>query len=154
MSQQLRLLCRRLSLVRIAASLLVCALVSVPAAAQGQAPAPPASAATPEAPAPGADEEKRRTEAKERFLHGLDLASQDSWDAALVEFMASRDLYATRAALSNIPLSLRHLKRYAEAIEAYNELVQKFGTALPPEERKKLDEALGELRGLVGEIDV
>jgi hypothetical protein len=87
-------------------------------------------------------------------LRGLDLAVQENWDAALVEFMASRELFPTRAALSNIPLSLRRLKRYAEAIEAYRELLQKFGPSLTPDERKKVDEALAELRTLTGEIDV
>jgi hypothetical protein len=129
-------------------------LLATPGFAQTTTPAPGPVAAPADAAAAMPVDEKRRTEAKERFLRGLDLASQDSWDAALVEFMASRELFPTRAALSNIPLSLRHLNRYAEAIDAYNELVQKFGTALSPEERKKVDEALGELRSFVGEIDV
>ncbi len=119
------------------------ALLQSPAFAQ----ASDAAASTP-------SDDQHRAEAKERFLRGLDLASQDAWDAALVEFMASRELFPTRAALSNIPLSLKHLHRYAEAIEAYNELLQKFGPALAGDERKKVDEALGELRSFVGEIDV
>lgn len=114
-------------------------------------PVVPTGDAVPAAPAV---DDKQRGEAKERFLRGLELAAQDNWDAALVEFMASRELFPTRAAISNIPLSLRHLKRYAEAIVAYNELLQKFGPSLPTDERKKVDEALGELRAYVGEIDV
>ncbi len=117
---------------------------------------PTAEGATPGAAsaAPAASDEQRRTEAKERFLRGLELANQENWDAALVEFMTSRELFPTRAALSNIPLSLRHLKRYAEASEAYRELIEKFGTSMTPEERKKVDDALAELRNLTGEIDV
>ncbi len=111
------------------------------------APAPAAAAPTP-------DDAKRMSEAKERFLRGLDLAGQDNWDAALVEFMASRELYPTRVALVNAALSLRTLKRYAEAIEMNNELVQKFGPAMTPEDRKKVDDTLAELRAYVGEIDV
>lgn len=133
---------------------LICWLGCGQALAQGASTPPPSAEAKAEAPAPAQVEEKQRIEAKERFLRGLDLASQENWDAALVEFMASRELFPTRAALSNIPLSLRHLKRYAEAIDAYNELIQKFGSTLSPDERKKVDEALGELRSLVGEIDV
>ena len=136
----------------LCASLVLLAIFSVCASASAQAARPGGGASEAGSP-PDADEQKR-TEAKERFLRGLDLASQDNWDAALVEFMASRELYPTRAALGNIPLSLRRLKRYAEAIDAYNELIQKFGSALSTEERKKVDEALGELRSFVGEIDV
>jgi tetratricopeptide (TPR) repeat protein len=114
------------------------------------------AAATSEAanPAPAADEEARRNEAKERFLRGLELAAQDNWDAALVEFLASRELFPTRVALSNIPISLRHLKRYAEAIDAYAELDQKFGSALTPEDRKRMETAVAELRTFVGELEV
>lgn len=138
---------------RCLALVLLALTVSRPLCAQA---APPTAAGAP----PGAatatplSEEQRRTEAKERFLRGLELANQESWDAALVEFMASRELFPTRAALSNIPLSLRHLNRYAEATEAYRELIQTFGSNMTPEERKKVDEALAELRSLTGEIDV
>lgn len=114
----------------------------------------PAAASAAAAPAAAVDDEQKRTEAKERFLRGLELAAQDNWDAALVEFLTSRELFPTRVALSNIPISLRHLKRYAEAIEAYAELDQKFGSALSVEDRKRMEDAVAELRTFVGELDV
>lgn len=126
-------------------------LASAASAQTAQTP-PPSTAATPSA--PSSDDEAKRNEAKERFLRGLELAAQDNWDAALVEFLTSRELFPTRVALSNIPISLRHLKRYAEAIEAYAELEQKFGSALTAEDRKKMEDAVAELRTFVGELDV
>jgi hypothetical protein len=40
------------------------------------------------------------------------------WDSALVEFMASCELFPTRAALDNVALSLRSLKRYEIDVQA------------------------------------
>jgi hypothetical protein len=131
----------------LVAAMIVSSLCGLPVArAQGTADAPTA--------APASEEEQRRSEAKERFLRGLELAAQDDWDGALVEFLSSRELFPTRVALSNIPISLRHLKRYAEAIDAYAELEQKFGSALTPDDRKRMEDAVAELRTFVGELAV
>jgi hypothetical protein len=100
------------------------------------------------------DVEKRKEEAKVRFQRGLELVQNESWDAALAEFLASRKLFPTRVALKNAALSLRQLKRYVEALAMYNELVTQFGTSIPPEERKTIDDAMTQLRNLVGEVQV
>ena len=66
--------------------------VTYPAAllAQEPAPAPSADAAAPD------DPEKRKEEAKVRFQRGLELVQNESWDAALAEFLASRKLFARK----------------------------------------------------------
>src|SRR5690349_8942283 len=87
------------------------------------------------------DAEKRKEEAKVRFQRGLELVQNESWDAALAEFLASRKLFPTRVALKNAALSLRQLKRYVEALAMYNELLTQFGSSIPPEERKTVDDA-------------
>src|SRR4051812_7353337 len=88
--------------------------VTYPTALFAQAPAADASAD---------DAEKRKEEAKARFQRGLELVQNESWDAALAEFLASRKLFPTRVALKNAALSLRQLKRYVEALAMYNELL-------------------------------
>ena len=72
---------------------------------------------------------------------GLELVQNESWDAALAEFLASRKLFPTRVALKNAALSLRQLKRNVEALAMYNELLAQFGTSIPPDERKTIDDA-------------
>jgi hypothetical protein len=129
-----------------------CVLGVAPAGAQ-PAPIPAATAPAP-SPAPVPDEAARKAEAKERFLRGLELANRDVWDAALVEFEASIELYPTRVALRNAAVSRRNIGRYAEALETYLELGQKFGADLPADEKKKIDDAIAELRAYVGEISV
>jgi hypothetical protein len=121
------------------------ACLSYPSALLAQAAAPVAAVDDPE---------KRKEEAKVRFQRGLELVQNESWDAALAEFLASRKLFPTRVALKNAALSLRQLKRYVEALAMYNELTASFGGALSPEERKTVDDAVAQLRLSVGEIQV
>ncbi len=126
--------------------LFVC--VASPASLQAQAPSEPGAEAAP----PAADLDKRKEEAKLRFQRGLELVQNESWDAALAEFLASRKLFPTRVALKNGALSLRQLKRYVEALAMYNELVSSFGASIPPEERKTIDDAIAQLKNNVGEV--
>lgn len=100
------------------------------------------------------DPEKRKEEAKVRFQRGLELVQNESWDAALAEFLASRKLFPTRVALKNAALSLRQLKRYVEALAMYNELLTSFGSSLSPEEKKTVDDAIAQLKLTVAEVVV
>ena len=112
-----------------------------------------AQPAAPDAAVPD-DPEKRKEEAKVRFQRGLELVQNESWDAALAEFLASRKLFPTRVALKNAALSLRQLKRSVEALAMYNELLTTFGSSIPPEERKTIDDAVAQLKQAVGEVQV
>ncbi len=111
-----------------------------------------AQAATPDPAAAPDDPEKRKEEAKVRFQRGLELVQNESWDAALAEFLASRKLFPTRVALKNAALCLRQLKRSVESLAMYNELLTSFGTSIPPEERKTVDDAVAQLKQAVGEV--
>ena len=113
-----------------------------------------AQAAAPEPVAAPDDPEKRKEEAKVRFQRGLELVQNESWDAALAEFLASRKLFPTRVALKNAALSLRQLKRSVEALAMYTELVTTFGGSIPAEERKTIDDAIAQLKLAVGEVAI
>src|SRR5262245_2730677 len=93
----------------------------------------PATDDTSMADASKAPSDARKEEAKQRFLRGLGLAKEGAWDAALAEFKASIEIYPTRVALSNVAISLKQLKRYAEAHAAYAELLAKFSGELAAE---------------------
>jgi hypothetical protein len=98
--------------------------------------------------------EQRKRDAKDRFLRGIELTQAEKWDAALAEFLASRDLYPTKVALKNAAIALRQLGRHAEALEMYRELQREFTSSIDPKEKKELDEAMAQVRENVGEIDV
>ena len=136
-----------LSSMRWHRHILLALCVAYPSALFAQA-VDPAAAALPD------DPEKRKEEAKVRFQRGLELVQNESWDAALAEFLQSRKLFPTRVALKNAALSLRQLKRYVEALAMYNELLSSFGSGLSPEERKTVDDAITQLKQTVGEVQV
>ncbi len=138
---------------------LLLSLLALPVRAQeGEAPPPaaaPDAAAPPAEAAPSAEDlEKRKEEAKVRFQKGLELVQNESWDAALAEFLVSRELFPTKVALKNAAVCLRQLKRYVEALAMYNELIQRFESTIPPDERKTIDAAIVQLKGNVGEIQI
>jgi hypothetical protein len=138
------------------------ALLASPRSARADPPAAPAAAASAAsaAPAPLAAEpsekdalaEEQKLEAKQHFLRGLELAKGGNWDAALAEFLASRELFPTRVALKNAALSLRHLQRFSEALEMYEELSSRFGQQASAEEQMQTADAIAQLKAMVGEL--
>lgn len=70
----------------------------------------------------------KREDAELHFQHGLALARERDWDAALAEFVASRELYPTRSATRNAAIALSQLRRYAESYEMYETLLREFST--------------------------
>lgn len=127
-------------------------LLATLAAAQPEAAPAPSGSATP----PVAEDElaQKKQQAKEHFLKGLEFVQNENWDAALAEFLASRDLYPTRVALENAAVCLRQLKRYSDALDMYSELLSKFGSSLPPDKMKIVRDAMAQLQGDVGQVTV
>lgn len=110
-----------------------------PGAAPGAAEAPPANA--------------KREEARQHFEKGIALFEEESWDAALVEFLRSREIFATRAATKDAALCLRKLNRFDEALDLFHALLREF-PSLPAEDRALADNAIKELTARVGSIDI
>ncbi|WP_437689552.1 kelch repeat-containing protein [Sorangium sp. So ce176] len=113
---------------------------------------PPLDAATPAAdPPPPADPV---VEARARFERGLALVRQGAWEAALAEFLASRQAYPTWSATSSAALCFQRLRRYDEALALFETLLRDFSQKLPPDTRNAAQETVVRLRGLVGTLDV
>jgi hypothetical protein len=130
-----------------------CALVFVLGVVIASAERP--AAAQPKAAAASDDAvEGRKREAKERFLRGVELTQRESWDAALAEFLASRELYPTKVAIKNAAVALRQLGRHAQALEMYQELLEQFSSSIDANEKKEMEDSVAQLRDNVGEIDV
>jgi len=88
------------------------------------------------------------------FVRGLELIQNESWDAALVEFLVSREIYATRVAVKNAALCLRQLKRNAAALNMYKELLQRFSSGMDADERRSIEDAIAQLSDRVGELSI
>ncbi|WP_437953238.1 kelch repeat-containing protein [Sorangium sp. So ce296] len=127
---------------------------AAPAPPPAAAPASPPAAAPPSVavePPPAADPV---AEARAHFERGLDLYRQGAWEAALAEFLASRQDYPTWSATSSAALCLQQLRRYDEALALFETLLGDFAQRLPPETRNAAQQAVVRLRGLVGTVDV
>jgi hypothetical protein len=127
-----------------------------PPTAQAPVAPPPAAPAKPAADAPPAQpvlDESKKGEAKAHFDKGLTLLQEEAWAAALAEFLASRELYPTRAATNNAAIALRKLQRYDESLDMFETLLREFPN-IPAEERTAAQRAVAELRELVGTIEI
>lgn len=76
------------------------------------------------APEPAPDDP--RTLARTRFMRGIQLFESGELDAALAEFRASTELFATRVATRNVAVCLRQLGRYDEALEILESIPARF----------------------------
>ncbi|MBI5535806.1 MAG: PEGA domain-containing protein [Deltaproteobacteria bacterium] len=124
---------------------------AVASAAPPSASAPAPSSSAP-APASSSDpSDAKKEESRAHFEKGIRIFGEGAWDAALVEFARSRELYATRAATKNAALCLRKLHRFDEALEMNESLIQDFPN-LPPEDKAAAERELRELTGMVGTI--
>jgi hypothetical protein len=122
-----------------------------PATAAAPASTPPPAPSGGSAAAPATDAKKE--EAKARFERGMTLFDRKVWDAALVEFLASRGAYATRSNTQNAAICLRNLNRFDEALDMFEALVKEFPN-LSPTDRAAVEKEIAELQQLVAALDI
>jgi hypothetical protein len=94
----------------------------------------------------------RKEEARVHFERGRELVQERAWDAALAEFLRSRQLFPTRGNTQNAAVCLRQLRRFDEALDMLEALFT-FPN-IPPEDRDAAEKAMVAVRALVGSIDV
>lgn len=137
-------------------ALAMCTTLAAPARSQGKGKKPTAPVA--DGPAPAAapaepDTNPKKAEARAHFETGLKLFNDQALDAALAEFKQSLTLFPTRAALQNTGVTLKKLKRFDEAADAFDKLLTDYPT-LSPEDRRFVESEKKELVGLVGTLDI
>jgi hypothetical protein len=101
---------------------------------------------------PSADD-PRRIEAKKHFDVGVEHSDRAEWDAALVEFLASRAILPTTKNTYNAAVSLRKLQRFDEALEMYETFLREFPDA-SPQEKQVAEKELAALKASVGTIEL
>ncbi len=132
---------------------LVVLMSALAAATPASAQRHPKPAPTPPAAAAASASDAKKEEAKARFERGMTLFDKKVWDAALVEFLESRNAYATRSNTQNAAICLRNLNRFDEALDMFEALLKEFPT-LSATDRSAVDKEIGELQQLVGAIDI
>lgn len=124
-------------------------------------PAPDVPAPRPDVPAPAPSEvesgdaepaaDDPRTLARTRFMRGIQLFESGELDAALAEFRASTELFATRVATRNVAVCLRQLGRYDEALEVLETIPSTFPD-MPQEWQRMVARDLEEVAERVGTV--
>ncbi len=115
-----------------------------PAPPQPSQPASPPSAPTPD----------KKEEARARFERGVDLVKEKAWGPALAEFIASRELFATKNATTNAAICLRQLQRFDEALAMAEVLLRDFDATLTPAEKTEAQRMVVDLSAVVGTIAI
>jgi hypothetical protein len=128
-----------------------------PAAGQRHAkPAPAAPTVAPGAAPSGSgasSTDAKKDEAKARFERGMSLFDRKVWDAALVEFLASRAAFPTRSNTQNAAICLRNLNRFDEALDMFESLLKEFPN-LSATDKSAVEKEIAELQQLVGSIEI
>jgi hypothetical protein len=110
-------------------------------------PAPAATAPT----APIADE--TREEARSHFDLAISHFDREEWEAALVEFLRSRQLLPLKGNTKNAAICLRKVSRFDESLEMFESLLRDFPD-LSPTDRELAQREVTELQASVGTIEI
>ena len=122
---------------------------AAPAFAQDAAVTKPAAPAALEAPAAP---DQATLDARRHFKTGTKLYRDGNYGGALAEFEEAYRLKPGAGSLQNVALSQKGLFRYAEAAATLEQLLGQHSAELNEGERKAVDDALSELRGLVASV--
>lgn len=93
-------------------------------------------------------------EAEARFQLGLAAVDRGDYEGALREFQAARDLEESARVVYDIGSCLKALRRYAEALRAYERVVELGTDGLPEANRPNLARYLESLRARVAWLSV
>jgi hypothetical protein len=98
-------------------------------------------------------DDAKYAEAKEHFSRGVEHTDRGEWDAALVEFLKSREILPTAKNTYNAAVCLRRVNRFDEALDMYEALLRDFPN-LPANERRLGEQELAQLKRSVGTIEL
>ncbi len=126
---------------RLGLAPLVCSALSAAPALAQDAPEP-----KPDAP------DTATLDARRHFKAGTKLYRDGNYGGALAEFEEAYRLKPGAGSLQNVALSQKGLFRYSEAATTLEQLIVRHAADLSEGERKAVDDALSELKGLVASI--
>lgn len=104
--------------------------------------------------APAQPDEKERAEASAHFRRGVELFQEEAFRAALVEFERAYALAPDYRLQYNIGQTKLRLQDYLGVVQSYEKYLSVGGSAIPPERRAQVEEALVALRDRVGRIAI
>jgi hypothetical protein len=107
----------------------------------------------PVAPTVDAAVQTRLAEARRHFELGVAHFDRQEWQAALVEFLSSRELAPTRGNTKNAAICLRKVGRFDESLDMFEALLRDFPD-LSPADRELAQREIAELLASVGTLEI
>jgi hypothetical protein len=114
--------------------------------------AAPARAQAPADPKPEGAPDPSTLEARRHFKAGTKLYRDGNYGGALAEFEEAYRLKPGAGSLQNVALSQKGLFRYSESAATLEQLLARHAAELSEGERKAVEDAVAELRGLVASV--
>ena len=93
-------------------------------------------------------------EAERHFERGIELVQREQWGDALAAFEDSMRIFPTQTTLFNRALCLRLLDRATDAVTAFEEILDRYGTEIEASRQAEIQRELTNLRSRVGRIAV
>lgn len=91
---------------------------------------------------------------KQHMDNGVKLFADRNFAAATVEFQAAYDARPSPNPLVNIALCAKEMFRYPQAIATLETALARHGAAMDPADRKAAEDAIKEMRSLLGSVTV
>jgi tetratricopeptide (TPR) repeat protein len=98
------------------------------------------------------EEDPDRENARRHFEAGVALMNVENWEAAIGEFERSLQILPTRSALFNFGMCQKALFRYVEAMETFQQYLDRYSGEATADEMDRLRRNIAELGALLGEI--
>jgi hypothetical protein len=95
----------------------------------------------------------RIVDARRHFELGVAHFDREEWNAALAEFLTSRELAPTKGNTKNAAICLRKVGRFDEALDMFEALLRDF-PELPAADRELARREMAELDASVGKIEI
>jgi hypothetical protein len=97
--------------------------------------------------------EDAKERARQHFEIGLEHFTRGEWEAALAEFLKSREIFPTRSNTQNAAVALSRLGRNDEALDMFEALLSEFKN-IPDRDLDDVQREIRKLQNLVGNIEI
>jgi len=107
-----------------------------------------------EAPTAGMPDDPVIKEAITHFQKGVGFFNEESYGAALVEFLKSYELHPNWALRYNIGICYVETGKVVEGLEEFRLYLEEGGDEIDPDRRKEVENLIGEIEGKIGFVEI
>jgi len=103
---------------------------------------------------PAQEDDARRELAVKHFEKGVAFFDDENYGAALTEFLKSFEILPNPALRYNIGVCYYQTGKFVEALEQFQELLEKAGGKIKPALKKEIDDYVKKITGKIGTVEI